>query len=204
MNLDRDSLCVVWEYLDFESQLMFRQIDPRAASKTIRVDTDYTCKGEAVTLSPQRTQLYQKVEDVHKYCDHRTIRAAARLYSSNNDMTRRVFTCGKYRGHCIEDIDNNAYLQAFIESRPHDILYSAIHELLCDRMESPPTVITFGKHNGVPYTQLPGKYLEWLSGSGTNVVDRAAARAALKKRRIFFVADRPARRRLQSDYLLFE
>ena len=199
MQIDGDALSIVWDYLDFESQLIFRQIEPRVVSKTIRVDTDCTCHGEVIKRSPYRTQFCQRVEDVHRYCEHREIRAAARLYANNNDATRRAFTSGKYAGRRIENVVNNTYLQKFLETRPNDVLYTAIHEILCDRMESPPATITFGKHRGVPYAELPREYLRWLTDANVNVVDNAAARTELQKRHIY-VADQPSRKRLREDW----
>ena len=181
MNLDRDTLSIVWDYLGFETQLLFRQVDSRMADKEITVDTVYTCKGELAPWSPHRSQFYRQVEDIHRYCEHKEIREAARLYSRVVLPTRGL-SCGQFRGHRIANIPNNAYLCRFIECRPNDPFYTVIHEVLCDRVTNPPDKIGFGKHENTPYANLPREYLEWLSDACINVVDQSAARCELQKR----------------------
>ena len=191
--LDRDSIGVIWRYLDWETQLLFRQVEPRVGHETVEVDTDRNCRGEIAKWCHSRSSaLSQVVEDLHRYCGHFEVREAARKYSNSLDMNYQTMREGRYRGQPVVTITDNAYMQAFLENRPFDPMYSTIHEVLCDRIMHPPSIIAFGKYKGQQFPQVPSSYLEWVVKSKCNVVDIAASRNELRNRI-------PTRKRPYSD-----
>lgn len=188
MNIDNDSLSIVWGYSDWESQLFLRLVEPRVAGKWIDLGQATTnCRGETFRKYNCRwgggVPAYKKVEDLHCFCNHRQIRDAARLYSGAEieDYRTVVMDCGKYKLYRLPDIDNNAFLQKYMEVQPSSDKYSSVHELLCARIQDPPDVLRFGKHRNKRYTDLPDDYLAWCTAK-VNIVDATAANRERKRR----------------------
>ena len=188
MNIDRDSLTIVWEYLEWEDQLMLRQCEDRLLQERIQITDDYTCQKNIIDKSHKhwhQDDLYKQVEDVHYLCQHKEIREAARVYSGcsrigNRSVKLRV---GKYKGTLLSQMSNFAYLQALIHHQRENHQYSEIHEYLCSRIKTQPDCISFGVYKGQRYDQLPFEYRHWLLSNNISNVDNAAVVSSFKRAR---------------------
>jgi hypothetical protein len=188
MNIDCDSLTIVWNYLEWEDQLVFRQCEDRLLHERILITDDYTCQKNIIDKSRKhwhQDDLSKQVEDVHYYCHHKEIREAARVYNDRSfiDYSTVKLRFGRYKGTLLSQMSNFAYLQALIHHQRENHQYSEIHEYLCSRIETQPECISFGVHKGRRYDQLPIEYRNWLISNNISNVDNAAVVSSFKRAR---------------------